>query len=935
MISEETSTPECGDEQRLDALGERRVRIADPGDGRLDVERRVERPAVGARHADARFLGDQHRAHVVGVTAKARRLSALGEDPVEERPEIGIEPVVPHAELVELAAGADVLILEAGGAAGRERAEQRAHELFVERGDGVARAGKKARQHREPVLDAFGAGRRELERLALVSEHVAATRRHAAAPHGPELVGQVLFHERDLRLHGQHEIRKACVRNVRRDAGEHPRAALLVHEPARAVDRIDDEKVARRSFLAAARQDQAAALESLGHEHDAAEPDCFALELGDEHFLADAIDRVDGVPSGVARDGRKRPRALGAKSRRHAVADPALQALHERQDEALDFLEEQSAAVHASRSIMAPVLCPHSRRCPGCPLIDLDGPAQLGRKRQAVAQALGAYAALGAAPLGATVPAEPVTGFRVRVKLVADRRALGLFARGTHEVVDIPECRVQRPRVLAVTGALRKSLPLLGPVSSFDVREADEGVLVTAAVDPRIAPAARRALASQIAALDEGIASVAVSTRERDAPQLLGRDLAVLVGPSELRHTPDPGAPFHYAAHGAFTQAHAGQLARLHATLEASLAEAGRPADRPSTASPPRVLELYAGSGALSLRLAARGYAVTLVEAFEPAVRMAERAAAEQGLTLTAVTADAAAALGELARQKARFDAVVVNPPRRGVTPEVRRLLATLEPRRLLYVSCAPETLARDAAHLALLGLALRQVTPFDMIPLSDAVEALAVLEPAPPPPPRVLAEGPSFLVIEKEPHEPVTSGPGAGASLETRVRRLPNAEHALAIDPLDVEASGACLFARGPAYVPALTDSLARGHTEALALVRGVIRAQSKLPERPGLGKTARYERLETGESHSLVVVSAPPPAFADATAAFASFGHPVLGDARRGDRRANVHLGLRHGLDRAFWHRRRLELEVEGAPLAVDCPLAPDLAAVLRSLG
>ncbi|HWP06691.1 MAG TPA: RsmD family RNA methyltransferase, partial [Polyangiaceae bacterium] len=430
---------------------------------------------------------------------------------------------------------------------------------------------------------------------------------------------------------------------------------------------------------------------------------------------------------------------------------------------------------------MAPVLCPHSRRCPGCPLIDLDYAAQLDRKRALLAQALGAYGAL-AAELGATTPADPVTSFRVRAKLVADRRSLGLFARGTHEVVDIPECRVQRPRVLAVTAALRKSLPLLGPVSSFDVREADEGVLVTAAVDPRVTPAARRALAEQLAALGVGIASVAVSTRERDAPQLLGRDLAVLVGPSELRHTPDPSAPFHYAAHGAFTQAHPGQLARLHAALEAALGDALGPANRAAPSTPPRVLELYAGSGALSLRLAARGYAVTLVEAFDPAVRMAERAATEQGLTLTAVTGDVGAALGELAREKARFDAIIVNPPRRGVTPEVRRLLAALAPAQVLYVSCAPETLARDAAHLALLGLALRRVTPFDMIPLSDAVEALAELEPAPPPPPRVLAEGPSFLVVEKEPHEPVTPEPGTHASLEARVRKLPRAERAIAI---------------------------------------------------------------------------------------------------------------------------------------------------------
>ena len=934
MISEETPTPERGHEQRPDARRERLVRVADPGDRRLDVERGVDGPAVGRRHAYARFLGDERRAHVVGMAGEARRLSPLGEDSIEERAEIGVETVVPGDELVQLPARADVLILEAGGTTGRQRTEQRAHELLVERRDGVASAREEARQHGEPVLDARRARRRELERVTLAAKHVGAQRLHAATADGPELVREVLLHERDLGLHGEHEIGQARVRNVGRDAGEDPRAALLVHEPTRAVDRIDDEDVARLALVAAARQDHPPALEPLGDEHDAAQPAGFTLELRDEHFFAHAVDGVDRVAAGIAGHGGQRSRALSPKCRRDAVADPALQPLHDRKDELGDLVEEQSAAVHATRSIMALVLCPHSRRCPGCPLIDLDDAAQLAKKRGFLAQALEAYAALAAAELGPTVPADPTTGFRVRVKLVAERRALGLFARGTHEVVDIPECRVQRPRVLTVTAALRKSLPLLDPVSSFDVREADAGVLVTAAVEPRVTPAARRALAEQIAGLGAEIASVAVSTRERDAPQLLGRDLAVLVGPSELRHTPDPGAPFHYAAHGAFTQAHPGQLARLHAALEARLASVSRPAERAKSSGPPRVLELYAGSGALSLRLAARGYAVTLVEAFEPAVRMAVRAAAEQGLTLSSVAMDAAPALGELTRRNAHFDAIIVNPPRRGVTPEVRRLLAALAPPTLLYVSCAPETLARDAAHLALLGLALRRVTPFDMIPLSDAVEALAELEPAPPPLPRVLAEGPSFLVVEKEPHEPVTSVPGERTSLEARVRMHPNAGRAIAVDPLDVEASGACLFARSAEHAPALAAALARGRAEALALVRGVIRAQSTLPARPGLGKAARYERLEVGESHSLVVVSAPPGAFTDATAAFASFRHPVLGDARSGDRRANVHVGLRHGLDRTFWHRRRLELKLDGAPVAVDCPLAPDLRAVERSL-
>jgi hypothetical protein len=313
---------------------------------------------------------------------------------------------------------------------------------------------------------------------------------------------------------------------------------------------------------------------------------------------------------------------------------------------------------------------------------------------------------------------------------------------------------------------------------------------------------------------------------------------------------------------------------------------------------------------------------------------MAERAAAEQGLTVTALAADAAAALAEFVRRAACFDTVIVNPPRRGVTPEVRRLLGELAPARVVYISCNPATLARDAAHLALTGYALATATPFDMIPLSDAVETLALFEPAEPPAPRVLAEGDAFIAVEKEPHGATTCAQASGPALEGRVRALPGARRAVGVDALDAEVSGVCLFARGPEHVPELARALAAGRAHTTALVRGVIRARSTLPSRGELGASARYERTHAGAGHSLVRVAAPPAAFEDALRAFASYNHPLLGDGRHGDRRANVHFSMRHGLDRPFWHRAVLELELAGGRLRVECPLAPDLEAVLASV-
>ena len=585
------------------------------------------------------------------------------------------------------------------------------------------------------------------------------------------------------------------------------------------------------------------------------------------------------------------------------------------------------------------VLCAHAIHCPGCPLIELPYAEQLELKRNTLRRALAVYPLVARAAVSDTVAADPVTDFRLRTKLVVRGSVLGLFARGTHEVVDIPECRVLRPRLHAVASALRRSLPLSPPLSSVDLREADAGVLVTVAVAEQTPAAERRTLAETIAKLEPNIVSVAVSTRDDDAPQLLGRGAEVFVGPGELRHQPDGEATWHYAAHGAFTQAHAGQLTRLHAAIEAEIVAgaASSAGDTERGAALLRgvsVLELYAGSGALSLRLASRGARVTLVESFGPAARMAERAASEQGLELRVLCADAAAALGELVRAAARFDAIIVDPPRRGLAVEVRRAIAALRPAQLVYVSCFPETFARDASHLTLLGARLEAATPFDMIPLSDAVETLGRFAPAEPPLPQVLAEGDAFIAVSKEPHEATATARAGESSLLERVRRLPGAGNAVALGELEEGASGVCLFARGPEHAPALERALAASHGDFTLLAHGVTHAGGKLPRMPRADTPVRYERREVIAGHSLLSAALREVDLGAVGRSLALLRHPILGDERYGDRRANLHFSHRHQLERPFLHRYALTLKLPSGTERIEAPLAPDLERTLASL-
>jgi len=85
--------------------------------------------------------------------------------------------------------------------------------------------------------------------------------------------------------------------------------------------------------------------------------------------------------------------------------------------------------------------------------------------------------------------------------------------------------------------------------------------------------------------------------------------------------------------------------------------------------------------------------------------------------------------LHELAEDEERIDLVVLNPPRKGCEREVLQQVAGLAPQRIIYVSCSPQTLARDLDLLGGLGYVCRELQPVDMFPQTPHVENVALLE--------------------------------------------------------------------------------------------------------------------------------------------------------------------------------------------------------------
>ncbi len=143
-----------------------------------------------------------------------------------------------------------------------------------------------------------------------------------------------------------------------------------------------------------------------------------------------------------------------------------------------------------------------------------------------------------------------------------------------------------------------------------------------------------------------------------------------------------------------------------------------------------RVYDLYSGIGTIALTLAPRAGELWGIELVEDAVADAIAGARRNGITKAQFFAgDTRLALPELIERAGRPDLVVVDPPRAGLSKKVVHRIIDASPRRIVYVSCNPTTLAPNAAELVEAGWTLRRVRPVDMFPQTHHIECVALLE--------------------------------------------------------------------------------------------------------------------------------------------------------------------------------------------------------------
>lgn len=380
--------------------------------------------------------------------------------------------------------------------------------------------------------------------------------------------------------------------------------------------------------------------------------------------------------------------------------------------------------------------CPHYPHCIGCPLINVPYPEQLIKKQQIVVQALSAFPSLVHIHVPTVIGSPHRLGYRARVKLVVrntrGETATGLYVPGTHRVIDIASCPVHPRPVNQVTAYLkRKTLEL--KIAPYDERN-DSGQLryldfqysfarrelhVTLVTRHAEFPQGT-ALARSLSRRFSFVTGVIQNINEKRDNVIWGDRYRLLSGRDTLLE--EIGSlKFAFPA-GVFSQANPAAAKKLYETVATMAALTGRE----------NVLDLYCGVGPTSLYLARTARVVWGIDESSLSIDTAKQNARRNGFSNCRFLAgDVGEKIAEAHSTLGRVDNIVLNPPRKGVLPPAMEAILAANAPRIIYVSCEPNSLARDLDKLVNQGYRILQLQPFDMFPQTEQVENIVLLEKA------------------------------------------------------------------------------------------------------------------------------------------------------------------------------------------------------------
>lgn len=374
-------------------------------------------------------------------------------------------------------------------------------------------------------------------------------------------------------------------------------------------------------------------------------------------------------------------------------------------------------------------ICSVQKKCGGCKYQGIPYEEQLKLKQKSMEKLLGGFCHV-----------EPIIGmnnpcnYRNKVHHVFSRDKKGnvlqgIYESGTHRVVNVKECMLEDTISQSVIYAV-SSL-----ITSFKIKIYDEdtqtgflrhvlvrrgfssGELMVVLVCADSIFPSKNNFVKALRKICPDITTIVQNVNDKRTSMVLGKKNIALYGPGfiidelcGLRFKISPDS---------FYQVNPVQTKVLYETAIEFASLTGKET----------VIDAYCGVGTIGLCAASKSGKVIGAELNSNAVRDAiGNAKANRIENATFVNSDAGKFMVSMAMKGEKADVVFMDPPRSGSTEEFMNALASLSPSRIVYVSCGPDTLARDLAYLKRKGYIARKIQPVDMFPFTEHVETVALL---------------------------------------------------------------------------------------------------------------------------------------------------------------------------------------------------------------
>lgn len=372
--------------------------------------------------------------------------------------------------------------------------------------------------------------------------------------------------------------------------------------------------------------------------------------------------------------------------------------------------------------------CAYAKLCGGCDFWHLTYEAELEIKRQRVLDALNRIGGQCLQTLEIT-GAKTCLSYRNKAQYpVSPEGEAGFFKKGTHEVVAIDRC------LILPEASDRAKKIVLDWAKKYGVKPYDEAthtgllrhifvrtaaatgqIMVCLVINGEDIPHKKR-LIDALTELD-GMTSICLNINTRRGNAVLGEVTKTLRGSDAIEDVLC-GLKFRISPRS-FYQVNRDQAEILYQKALSAAALTGKET----------VLDLYCGTGTITLCLAKNAREVIGVEVIDSAIENAVANAERNGIeNARFFCADAGEAATRLAAEGTKPDVIVVDPPRKGLSAEVIEAIREMSPDRVVYVSCDPATLARDVKLLCTCGYSLRHAEAVDLFPRCAHIETVVQL---------------------------------------------------------------------------------------------------------------------------------------------------------------------------------------------------------------